>query len=159
MSNMSTKIIGDFGESITAFLLDQEYNKEKKTILRVGTENLPYDLIIPYPIKNSPFTTPTLISVKTRGKWSDVIPPTREELKIQMKKHKALGYSFWLSFVKYKFNNHKINFHVYMLPTEKLSFKKDFKRVKRKSGYRNQIITANLKEKAVLKFNSDDQKI
>ena len=113
-------------------------------------ENLPYDLMLPIPNSKTPFRKPTVISVKTRGSWSNKIPPEKETIIKQKKYFKKIGYDFWISFVYYRFVQDKLHFEVYLLDVEDLSYKDDFTRM----GKGEQIITKHLKEKARLKFFS-----
>lgn len=151
---MSTKLIGDFGENIAAFLLTKQFEEQNLLVLRSGADNLPFDLFIPYACKGTPFCKPTAISVKTRGTWSDVIPPNKKDLVAADKVLREGGCEFWIGFIKYLINGVNVHFEVYMLPVSALDFNNDFKAVKRQV-VEEQIITDNLKKKAVIKFISE----
>lgn len=124
-------------------------------LINTGFTNLPYDLLIPMSYEETPFTKPTAITVKTRGTWSDVIPPKKERLLQIQKELYQLGFDFWIAFVKYSFKENKLAFEIYLIPVNELS-DSDFKKVKRSDGLQEQIITESIKEKAWIKFNSRD---
>lgn len=151
---MMLKTTGDFGECITSFLLGKKFERQGLTVISAGSENLPYDLIIPFSIDETPFTKPAAISVKTRGEWSDVIPPNKKKLIEAQEVLQQKGYDFWISFVKYTFKNDNLQFGIYLVPTRKLDMDDDFKKVSRGKGPIEQIKTENLKEKAEIKFFS-----
>lgn len=151
---MSTKLIGDFGEQITSFCLSKKYAKQGLLSINASSANLPYDLLIPMPYDKTPFTRPTAINVKTRGTWSDVIPPKRSKLIQIMTQLDNLGFDYWIGFVKYSFKDDRLSFEIYLLPANQLSEDSDFREVTRSDGKQKQILTKALKQKAWLRFFS-----
>lgn len=149
---MKTKIVGDFGENLTAFLLEQQFGAAGLTIIRVANENLPYDLLVP--VASGPFKRPATITVKTRGNSSDVIPPTRERLGTETANLSRSGFQHWISFVHYVLNDIELAFGVYILPSAQLNKTKDFRKVTRGKGNVYQIDTEVLKGMASLKYFS-----
>ena len=152
---MSKIQIGDFGETITAVLLEKKYQEHNLQVVRVGSEHLPYDLIILDPPKaDTPFQRPVAISVKSRGAWSNVIPPSEESIRDSTEKLTLIGFEFWISFVHYQFEEDRLHFEVYLVRASDLDSTGDFKRINRAKGYENQILTDKLKQKAIIKFLS-----
>jgi hypothetical protein len=154
MSNRST---GDWGEYLTAFLLSKRFEAQGLVVLRVGSEDLPYDLLIPHPVAGTPFDRPTALNVKTRGQaWSTYTPPNREELARLQQELGATGYAYWIAFVKFGLAGDRLTFGVYLLPSDRLAGD-DFQRVTRRNGPEDQIITARLMQKAALRFISAEE--
>lgn len=123
--------------------------------MRVGSDNLHYDLLVSYPVEGTPFNKPTAISVKTRGnRWFDVIPPTKEQINQVQNQLQHQGFDFWIAFVKYAFEEKSLHFEVYLTPVNKLDMISDFKIVTRGKGTEEQIKTENLIQKAEIQFFS-----
>jgi hypothetical protein len=112
--------------------------------------------MIPSPCKNTPFKSPAVISVKTRGTWWDVIPPDRKLLEQQISQQNKLGFDFWIAFVKYNFTDNGLSFSIHFVPGKRLNEDADFRRVKRSKGFENQIVTMRLIAKSVFSFESLD---
>ncbi len=147
---MSTKSIGDFGEYLTAFLLEKKFEKENLLVIKIGGDNLPYDLLIPFPRKGTPFHRPTAISVKTRGTWSEKIPPDWNTIQKVSPVLKENGYDLWVSLVLYRFEANKLQFEIYLTPVEHLNYPEDFTKI----GDKEQILSQRIKNKALLKFET-----
>lgn len=135
--------------------MEKKFEQKGLTVVRLGSDNLPYDLLVSYPVEGTPFSKPTAISVKTRGnQWFDVIPPTKEQINQIQKQLQQQGFDFWIAFVKYAFDEESLHFEVYLTSVNKLDMINDFKKVTRSKGHEDQIRTENLIQKAEIKFYS-----
>ena len=61
---ISTKTVGFMGESLTAFLLELEFGSKGLRVIRMGEEEVEWDLFIFEAPEGTPFMRPTAIQVK-----------------------------------------------------------------------------------------------
>lgn len=149
-----TQETGDWGESLLVFILKQKYESKGLKIKKCAKNNPGYDFIIEKGCRGTPFKNPSILSVKVRGNWDDLIPLPQRNGKIEVERMKAKGYDFWICFIKYIYVKDTISFKIYLAPDRIIDLEKDCKLVKRKYGQELQIISRIFMEKAPICYSS-----
>jgi len=159
---MASRTYGDFGEMLATILLKAKYSKDGVTIINAGREDLPYDLLVPFECKGTPFTKPAAISVKARQEWAkriNTIPPKREIFLQMSEDLSRKGFELWICLIQYSIVNDTIEFSVYFTRANKINPNTDFKKVRtnRKTD-EYEIRMDKLKDSAEIIINSTNPK-
>lgn len=115
----SIKSVGDLGEILTTVFLA----KRVPQVSWVGSSNLGYDIIIPFPDKKI-FQKPTAISVKTRKKmkWKGMgIPPNKQKFEKTQTDLKKKGWDFWIALMLYDLKDSEMWFKIHLIPSDSIT--------------------------------------
>jgi hypothetical protein len=150
---MSTKTVGFMGESLTAFLLELEFGKRGLRVIKLGEEDVEWDLFIFEASEGTPFTRPTAIQVKTRSRTNWWTYPTREKFLLEKEKVEGMGYDLWYSFIHYMYAEGHLRFGAYLVPARDIR-EEDFT-MRREFGKDVEMLKINtMRDRARLRFRS-----
>jgi len=138
------KLTGDLGEILCAKFLPKIFG-EKSIVIRTGSENYPFDLLVIPSNKNK---RPTLISVKTRSKVKNIPYSVFKDIKNINK-----NFGTWVGLVL--LGESDTSFGIYFLPLEELEKCRKTNYTTKPPEFRTQDIILKAKE---LKLSFESKK-
>jgi len=144
---------GFMGESLTAFLLEQHFKAQGLTILNVGDQGVPFDLLVLDPKAGMPFRRATAISVKTREQSVTYIDPSKRIFQESKDRLEKMGIDLWIAYVKCRYKDKHLSFKVFLVPSDKIDGK-DFSKVRFDGKDVELLLAKNLEAKSEVTISS-----
>jgi hypothetical protein len=155
---VATALAGNWGEDMTAFLLENEYKPQEMKVGCIGRGFWPYDLFIDHPIEGTPFSRQTAFSVKTISTESGCSKPSFEELSEARAVLDARGIHLWLAVLQCYYSDLSLGFGLYLIDSMALD-RGDFVDVPG-SQYRPDLLNAvRARKKAAVRLWTGDMKV
>jgi len=150
---IAKQTVGFMGESLAAFLLEQHFKAGGITILNLGDQGVPFDLLVLDPKEEMPFRRATAISVKTREQPVTYLEPSRKIFLETKDRLERMGLDLWIAYVKCRYKAKHLSFKVFLVPSDKIDAK-DFSKVHIDGKDQELLLAKSLEAKSEITLSS-----